>query len=118
MQAAEASTAPWRFVPDGSAGEMTRFRSDLGALGIGDADKICTITGAIDPGMGLSGFRTVMIAWLSIDEGSPLIDANSVYWLIAPNESDEQYVMSLKVSDETGRNLATLWVQNRASLSR
>jgi hypothetical protein len=117
-QASQARGAPWNFDPGGSVGAMTRYRSGLGALGIGEAAKACTITAEIDPGINLSGFKRLMATALSLDEGTPLVEADSVYWLIVPDQSDQQYVLSLKVSGQTGRNLATLWVQNRESLNQ
>jgi hypothetical protein len=116
-QIAAARAAPWNFAPDEeTADHVTRFRSEMGMLGVWEAGKVCTMTVALEPGVDLRAFQAAMSASLPMGEGSPLEPSHSVYWLIAPDGSDEQFVMSLKVSDQTGRNLATLWVQSRESL--
>jgi hypothetical protein len=113
-QAAAARAEPWRFHADGAVGEaVTHYRSALGMLGIGASARSCALTGEIDPGIDLSRFSAVMTASLGTDDGTPLDEADSVYWLIAPDHRNEQYVLALKVSRQTGRNLATLWVQKR-----
>src|SRR5207237_4159258 len=109
-QVAVARAAPWNFAPDGQTeNRVTRFRSELGMLGVREVDKACTVTGAIDPQMDLRAFQAAMSESLPLGEGRPLEPPHSVYWLIAADGSNEQFVISLKVSNETGRNLATLW---------
>ena len=113
-QVAEGSRAPWNFVADQPAesGEDL-YRSEFGLLAIGGAVQSCTITAEMDADVDLAAFRAAMAASLSLDDGRPLPEPDSAYWLIATDPSNEQFVIALKVSAATGRNLATLTIQKR-----
>ncbi|HYD13523.1 MAG TPA: hypothetical protein VEC11_11820 [Allosphingosinicella sp.] len=117
-QRVTAAAAPWTFVTDGAPLDngLVPYRSGSTRLGIGEALQACTLTGEMEPTVTLASFLSALTAAVGTDEGQPL-DANSRYWLIAGNRDEEQ-VLSLKVSNETGRNLATLWVQRRAPASQ
>ena len=118
-QITAARGAPWNFEPDEDRMEnVAAFRSDLGVLGVGNSSRMCILTAEMDSQVRLASVQALLAQSLSLDEGSPLEEPVSVYWLIAPNDSDEQFVLALKVSDWTGRNLATLTVQSRMSLNQ
>ena len=112
-----ATAAPWNFAADGAPREngLVPFRSASTRLGIGAAREVCTLTGEMDSSVTLASFQAAMTAAIGTDEGQVLA-ADSRYWLIADSRYVEQ-VLSLKISNQSGRNLATLWVQRRATVS-
>ena len=117
-QTAAAVIAPWNFAVDGPAGEdgVVLYRSGTSMLGIGETISSCALTDEMGPQVTLTTFQSAMTAAIGTDEGQPLLGSDSRSWLIA-GPRDEQYVLALKVSNATGRNLATLWIQRRAALS-
>lgn len=117
-QAAAAAAAPWSFAADGPATDAGAigYRSGSTRLGIGERTGLCTLTGELEPRATLASVRSAMTAAIGTDEGQPLA-ADSRYWLIA-DARDQEHVLALKVSNATGQNLATLWIQRRATLSR
>lgn len=117
-QTAAATAAPWGFVPDGLPADdgVTRYRSGPHRIGISEPLGACTSTGEAGPGVTLATMQSAMTAALGTDDGQPLLQADSRAWIVA-DADDEQHVLALKVSGETGRNLVTLWVQRRAALA-
>ena len=118
-QATAAVAAPWNFVSDGPATDAGVFpyRSGSTRLGISEAMGSCTLTSELEPQVTLASVQSALTAALGTDGGQPLPEADSRYWLIA-GDRNEEHVLALKVSNVSGRNLATLWVQRRATLSR
>jgi hypothetical protein len=116
-QRTTAVAAPWNFAPGGPVTDprITSYQSGSIRLGISDAMGTCTLTGGLEPQVTLASFQAVMAAAIGTDEGRPLREADSRYWIIADDHSQE-HVLALKVSNESGRNLATLWVQRRAAV--
>jgi hypothetical protein len=108
-----AFTAVWNFVPDRPIDGEVRYRSRTGALGIRESTGFCALSSELHPGIDLASFQTAMSQSLSLERGTPLPNADSVYWLIATDDTGEQYVIALKVSVYNGRNLATLTLQKR-----
>lgn len=117
-QTATATAPQWNFAagdPATVAG-LSSYRSGSSRLGISAATGTCSLTSEMESGVTLATLRSAMTAAIGTDEGQPLVEADSRYWLIAGTGGEEQ-VLAVKVSSETGRNLATLWVQRRATVS-
>jgi hypothetical protein len=117
-QSDAAVSAPWNFIQDGSATEegISPYRSGSDRLGIGESLVSCTLTSEMGSDVTLASVQSAMTAAIGTDEGQPLAEADSRYWLIA-GDGGEEHVLALKVSNASGRTLATLWVQRRAALS-
>lgn len=113
-QAVEGSRAPWDFVADGRSqfGENV-FRSGFGMLAIGGSPQSCTLTAEMDADVDLASFQAALAASLPLGDGRPLPEPDSLYWLIETESPREQFVIAVKVSAATGRNLATLTIRKR-----
>jgi hypothetical protein len=118
-QATTATAPPWNFALGDAAtvAGLSSYRLGSSRLGIGAATATCALTSEMEPGVTLATLRSAMTAAIGTDAGQPLVEADSRYWLIAGSGGEEQ-VFAVKVSSETGRNLATMWIQRRASASR
>jgi hypothetical protein len=117
-QAATATAAPWNFSaghPATVAG-LSPYFSGSSRLGIGAATGTCALTGDMESGVTLATLLSALAAAIHTTEGRELAEADSRYWLIAGNGGEEE-ILAVTVSKETGRNLATLWIQPRAALS-
>jgi hypothetical protein len=118
-QTATATAAPWNFAPAEPIGGMNlvHYRAGSSHLGIGAATGSCTLTDVMESAVTLATMRAALAEAIGTDDGHPLDERTSRYWLIAGDGGEEQ-VLSVKVSNDTGRNLATLWVQRHATVSQ
>ena len=109
-QIAAAKTGPWKLADKGTDKEGTaRFRSDLVALGVSsDATKGCSLTGAVDPSLDIEKVQVQVRTSLPLGAAKPMPSPDSRYWMVGLPGSDDRYVISLKVSNASGVNLATL----------
>jgi hypothetical protein len=118
-QAAAARSSPWNFAPDDPAesGEAV-YRSEFGLVGIVPATHFCALSSEMAPQVDLASFQRSLGASLGLPPGTPLEEPHSVYWLFTVGGNDDEYVLGLKVSAQSGRNLATLTIQKRDTLTR
>ena len=109
-QIAAAKTGPWKLVDKGTDKEgAARFRSELVALGISsDPTKGCSLTGAIDSSLDIEKVQTQVSNVLPLGEAKPMPSPDSRYWMVGLPGRSDRYVISLKVSNASGVNLATL----------
>jgi hypothetical protein len=114
-QIAAAQGKPWRFVAQQAADDEKRFRSDAFALGIRTANENCALTAELEKSASLGDVKAAFMKVAGADEPKPLPQSDSVYWIIAAQPDNREYVIGLKVSGASGRNLATIAVSKRKS---
>jgi hypothetical protein len=113
-QIAAAQQMPWRMIAEKAANGEKRFRSEALALGIGGANENCALTAELEKSASLADVKSAFVKVAGADEPKALLQSESVYWIIA-DPGDQEYVIGLKVSGESGRNLATFAASKRKS---
>ncbi len=111
---AVATDTPWNLgAEERDADGTERFRSVAAMLALrSDGDQMCGVTSEIDPAITLVAFRSELGSTWGFDDGVALDEPDSRAWIIG-TASGNQFIIGLKVSDQSGSNLATLTVQKR-----
>jgi len=102
-------------VAEKTANGEKRFRSDEFALGISAANENCALTAELEKFASFADVKSAFMKLVGADEPKPLLQSDSVYWIIATKPDDQEYVIGLKVSGASGRNLATFAASKRKS---
>ena len=109
-QIAAAKVETWKLgEPRIEQGGAVRFRSDSMALSISESDKVgCSITAAIDPSTDIQAMSSQVTKSFPVGEAKAMPQSDSRYWMVGFPGRKDRFVISVKVSNASGVNLATL----------